>query len=176
MAQLIFLHGASSSGKSTLARALQARLPTPFLHLSIDHLRDSGALPLQRYANGEFDWAESREAFFAGFRAAVAAFADAGNDMVLEHILEREQWLDDLRRKLASHDVFFVALHCPPELLAQRESQRGDRPAGSALRDFQTIHKDRRYDLELDSRDGVDANCETLLAAWRSGVRRSDFT
>lgn len=33
---IILLNGASSAGKSTLARALQARLPLPFRHWSID--------------------------------------------------------------------------------------------------------------------------------------------
>ncbi|MGA1600219.1 MAG: phosphotransferase-like protein [bacterium] len=35
---VILLNGASSSGKSTLAQDLQARLDEPFWHFSIDHL------------------------------------------------------------------------------------------------------------------------------------------
>lgn len=44
--QIIFFHGASSRGKSTLARELQAKIEKPFWHISIDHLRDAGVLPL----------------------------------------------------------------------------------------------------------------------------------
>jgi chloramphenicol 3-O phosphotransferase len=36
--QIIFLNGASSAGETTIAHALQARLPTPYLHISIDNL------------------------------------------------------------------------------------------------------------------------------------------
>ena len=51
MAQIIFLHGASSSGKSTIAKALQACIEKPFWHISIDHLRDAGVLPTERMAS-----------------------------------------------------------------------------------------------------------------------------
>jgi chloramphenicol 3-O phosphotransferase len=175
MAQVIFLHGASSSGKSTLARELQSRIERPFWHISIDHLRDSGVLPLDRFRSGEFTWSEKRQAFFDGFHASLAAYANAGNDLILEHILDTDEWLEALRTLLAEHDVLFVAVHCPPDLLIERERQRGDRPAGSALRDFETIHVGKVYDLELDTRAGVDANVERILAAWRSPVRASSF-
>jgi chloramphenicol 3-O phosphotransferase len=35
---IIYLNGPSSAGKTTLARALQERLPEPYLYLSIDTL------------------------------------------------------------------------------------------------------------------------------------------
>lgn len=44
--KIILLNGASSSGKSTLARGLQGRLDRPFWHVSIDHFRAAGVLPM----------------------------------------------------------------------------------------------------------------------------------
>ncbi|WP_395446365.1 chloramphenicol phosphotransferase CPT family protein (plasmid) [Aminobacter sp. UC22_36] len=176
MAQIIFLHGASSSGKSTIARELQARIERPFWHISIDHLRDSGVLPLSRFRSGEFAWAESRKAFFDGFHASLVAYADAGNNLILEHILDTPGWLETLSGSFAQHDVFFVAVHCPLELLIERESARGDRPLGSAKRDYETIHLGKTYDLELDTTDGVDANVATVLDAWRQTERSSSFS
>ncbi len=151
MAQIIFLHGASSSGKSTIAKALQARIERPFWHISIDHLRDSGVLPMSRFHSGEFAWKDARRAVFDGFHASLAAYANTGNDLILEHILDTEGWLETLRDLLAGHDVFFVAVHCPLDVLIAREQQRGDRPAGSAKRDYETIHAGKAYDLELDT-------------------------
>lgn len=173
--QIIFLHGASSSGKSTIARALQSRIDRPFWHISIDHLRDSGVLPMARYRSGEFDWKASRQAFFDGFHRSLAAYAGAGNDLIVEHILDTAGWADDLQALLAPHDVFFVGVHCQPQTLARREKDRGDRAGGSALTDFQTIHVGRRYDLELDGEDDVDDNVLRLLDAWRGGRRISEF-
>ncbi len=175
MAHVIFLHGASSSGKSTIARALQKRIEKPFWHISIDHLRDAGVLPTERFRNGDFRWSGARMAFFNGFHGSLRAYADAGNNLILEHILDTEGWLETLVDLLAEHDVMFVAVHCPLETLIERETARGDRPIGSSRQDFETIHVEKTYDIELQSDDGVDANVEKLLVAWRNGRRSSNF-
>ena len=148
MAQVIFLHGPSSSGKSTLAAALRSCAPSPYLHLSIDHFRDSGAWQRDSYPN----WKAARPLFFDGFHRAVAGFADAGNDLILEHILDTPGWHADLQRYLAGHRVVFVGLDTPLEELSAREAARGDRPLGSAAQDFRQVHKGLSYDLTLDGR------------------------
>jgi chloramphenicol 3-O phosphotransferase len=165
--RVIFLHGASSSGKSTLARALQKRIEMPFLHYSIDHLRDSGVLPLARVKAGDFAWAAMRAPFFSGFHRSVAGFVTAGNNVILEHIIDTEGWLGELAGLLAGCDVFMVGVHCPLDELQRREAARGDRPRGSAEADYNSIHKGMRYDCELSSLDDVEDNVERLLAAWR---------
>jgi len=175
MAHVIFLHGASSSGKSTIAKALQKRIENPFWHISIDHLRDAGVLPTERFKSGEFRWSDARGAFFKGFHGSLRAYADAGNDLILEHILDTEGWLEELVDLLAEHDVYFAAVHCPLGVLIEREAVRGDRPIGSAKRDFETIHVGKRYDIELQTEDGADANVEKLLVSWRQDGRSSNF-
>jgi chloramphenicol 3-O phosphotransferase len=175
MAGIIFLHGPSSSGKSTLARALQARFDTPFWHYSIDHLRDSGVLPMARYRNGDFAWADTRAAFFDGFHRSVAAFADAGNDLILEHILDTQGWREDLARRLAGHKVLFAGLYTSLSALKQREAARGDRPEGSAEADFHTVHKGLAYDLELDAERDPDINAELVRVAWAMHFAPSRF-
>lgn len=166
--KIIFLHGASSSGKSTLARQLQASIDAPFWHISIDHLRDSGILPMDRFRCGDFSWRAARDAFFLGYHRSLVGYASAGNNLILEHILERPHWFDDLVTLFAPFDVYFVALHCPREELERREAARGDRPIGTAAEDFQRIHRGRSYDLELEALDGSVANGAKLLSAWRS--------
>lgn len=173
MAHIIFLHGASSSGKSTIARKLQAEIDKPFWHISIDHLRDAHVLPMARFRNGDFRWSDAREAFFDGFHASLGAYADAGNNLILEHILDRGEWLEKLIALFSRHDVLFVAVHCPLELLVARESARGDRPLGSAKQDFETIHVGKTYDLELQSLDGPEINVSRIIDAWRQGGGRS---
>lgn len=175
MAHIIFLHGASSSGKSTIARALQAAIETPFWHVSIDHLRDAGVLPTARFRSGEFAWRDSRQAFFDGFHASLAAYANAGNNLIVEHILDDQAWLGLLSGLLNHHDVLFVGVHCPLNILAERELARGDRPIGSAGQDFETIHVGKVYDLEVNSLDEAAANVEKILAAWRASTRNSSF-
>ncbi|WP_010141305.1 chloramphenicol phosphotransferase CPT family protein [Oceanicola sp. S124] len=174
MARVIFLHGASSAGKSTLARALQDALPSPWWHVSIDKLRDGGVLPSARFASGEFDWKAHRAAFFDGFHRSLGAYLAAGNDLILEHILDTPAWHEDLARIFHRHEVLFVALHCPLEVLEAREAARGDRRRGSAAQDFHSIHKGMIYDLELQSLDGTELNLSRIQEALKA-PRRSIF-
>ncbi|SNY90371.1 chloramphenicol 3-O phosphotransferase [Cohaesibacter sp. ES.047] len=174
-AQILFLHGASSSGKSTLARALQDALPLPFWHISIDHLRDSGVLPSKRFKSGEFDWQLARQCFFDGYHRSLKAYASAGNHLILEHILDEEGWFDQLVRLFEPFEVLFIGLHCPIDILEAREKARGDRPRGSAVADYHSIHKGLRYDLELDALEPLEENVETVIAAWRQRIETGDI-
>ncbi|HEV7257876.1 MAG TPA: AAA family ATPase [Bosea sp. (in: a-proteobacteria)] len=174
--RIILLHGASSSGKSTLARVLQSTLDEPFWHISIDHLRDSGVLPSARIAQGDFRWSEMRASFFDGFHRSLAAYASAGNNLIVEHILDTAGWLDDLVTLLAPFEVFFVGLHCPLPELVRREQARGDRRIGSAEQDHKTIHRGQRYDLELQSDQDVAENVARLITAWRARSSASIFS
>jgi len=169
--KIILLNGASSSGKSTLARAVQGQLDEPFWHLSIDHLRDSGVLPLDRVRAGDFAWKSMRPAFFQGFHNALPAIAVAGNNLIVDHIVETPEWLNTLLSLLRPFDVYFVGLHCPLQELERRELARGDRRIGDARRDFETIHEFVKYDLELDTTNPARINAATLIAEW---TQRSD--
>jgi chloramphenicol 3-O phosphotransferase len=171
--KIILLNGASSSEKSTLARSLQQQLPEPFMHWSFDHLRESNALPMARIRNGELDWARMRPAVFDGFHRSLSAFAQAGNNLIVDHIIEQEQWMTHLVQLLAPFDVFFVAVHCPLPELERRERLRGDRRPGEAGRDFQNVHRFTEYDLDIDAtKPNEDAR---LIAAWKARGRPSAF-
>lgn len=172
---IILLNGASSSGKSTLARALQAKIDIPFWHFSIDHLRDAGVLPMARYRSGEFDWKASRAAFFEGFHLSLAAYVSAGNNLIVEDIVETQAWMDRLVALLAPYDVFFVGVHCDLAELERREAARGDRPKGDARRDFETIHRHAHYDMEIDTSQLADRNVDRLLDAWQARTAPSAF-
>jgi chloramphenicol 3-O phosphotransferase len=174
--RIILLNGASSSGKTVLARALQDRIENPFWHLSIDHFRDSGVLPMARIARRDFRWSDLRGRFFAGFNATLAACAEAGNDLIVEHILENEGWCETLIELLKPFNVYFIGVHCSLEELTRREVARGDRLLGSAARDFHSVHIGRCYDIEVQSEAGVTVNIPKLLDGWRSGCRQSDFS
>lgn len=173
--KIILLNGASSSGKSSLARAVQARIEEPFWHISIDHLRDSGVLPTARIRSGEFQWASMRDAFFEGFEQSLPAYVRCGNNLIVEHIMESRAWLLRLAHLLANEDVFFVGLHCDLAELERREIARGDRRIGDARRDVHQIHSYCRYDAELDSAAPPEDNADRLIAAWHSRMTPSAF-
>src|SRR5262245_59892990 len=173
--KIILLNGASSAGKSTLARSLQQQLPEPFLHWSFDHLRASNALPMARIRNGELDWARMRPAVFDGFHRCLPAFARAGNNLIVDQIIDQEEWLADLVVLLAPFDVFFVGVHCALPELERRERQRGNRRPGEARRDFHTVHRFTEYDLDIDTTQPSDGNVARLITAWHTRSRPTAF-
>jgi chloramphenicol 3-O phosphotransferase len=165
---VILLNGASSSGKSTLARATQARLPVPFWHYSIDHLIRAEVLPQGRIDSGEFPWSGLRKSFFEGFHRSISAIVEAGNNLLVEHIIETREWMDRLIRLLSGYDVFTVGLHCPLPELERREAARGNRRIGEARADFQIAHLYCEYDLQLNGTDDPTALATRLVTAWSS--------
>ena len=175
LGKIIFLNGASSSGKSTLARSLQARLPEPFIHFSFDHLRDSHAIPTERFQRGDFDWPTHRPLVFDGFHRCLEAFASAGNNLIVEHIIEQRKWLIDLVKSLSPFDVFFVGLHCPLEQLNEREKARKNRSAGEAESDFAIVHSFSSYDLEIDTTRNNTLNTDLLMEKWSNRKKPSQF-
>lgn len=168
---IIFINGATSSGKTTIAKSLQTKINEPFWHYSIDHFRDSGVLPMERFRKKEFDWSCYRDSFFEGFHNSIPIFANAGNNLIIEHIVETREWMDLLLRLLKPFDVYFVGVHCPLEELERRELERGDRPVGGAKKDFESIHLHVEYDIEIDSMNSLDKNVDLLISAWNKRVR-----
>jgi chloramphenicol 3-O phosphotransferase len=171
--RIILLNGASSSGKSTLAHALRAGLDEPFLHVSSDRLVAAGMLPDRRADGGPFDWwHQVRPRFFAGFRRCLPALAAAGNDLVVEHIIEFAAWREQLAELLSDLDVFLIGVHCDADELDRRERARGDRRIGegrSHLRDG--IHTFGPYDFEVDTtRKASRTSSAPSWARWSGGA------
>ena len=111
--RIVFLNGASSSGKSSIAKVLQEMLEEPCVHLCIDDY-------LSAFQKGLWDKQEIVQArwpsIIAGFHAAAAAIAHAGNLVVVDDVLEEEAVmlecnLDDMNPERYSHvmDLLFAA-------------------------------------------------------------------
>lgn len=168
--RIIFLNGTSSAGKSTLAKALREALPEPFCYYASDQLADAGFRVLKRGMHHGMRGERNR--FFDGFHRSIAAFAEAGNDLIVEHIVEEKSWAEDLRTRTAHLDVFWVGVHAPIEDLERRERERGDRTIGEARFHLKT-HDYCAYDLEVDTRDPTDQVVARIVDAW---LKRQSFT
>lgn len=169
--RIVLPNGASRGGKSTLARAVRARSRRPFWHDSIDHLNAGDVLPRETIDLGEFEWSSPRQAFFEGFHRSIPAFAEAGNNLLVEHIIEERRWMDRLLLLLEPYDVFVVGLHCPMEELERREIERGDRRIGEARSDSAITHAFGTHDLELTTTLPVVDQATALLSAWETRPR-----
>ena len=174
--KIILINGASSAGKSTLAKAFQARVDEPFLRFSLDLLMFGGeVLPARRDPAGPFSWGSMRPTLFEGYYRSLAALASAGNNVVVDYIIETQGHLDRLVCLLAPFDVFYVGLHCPLLELERREIQRGDRGIGDARRDHELVHYFGPYDVDLDALLQAEVNSAFLITAWKARRAPSVF-
>lgn len=170
--RIIFLNGTSSSGKTTIARALQEILPEPHMHVAIDGFfsmypervwnptRQEDAEVLQRLV----------PTVVSGVQRAVAALAEAGNQIILDHVLEDPAWLRECVERWAGLEVLLVGLRCPLPVLEQREAERGDRAPGLAKVQYARVHAHGLYDVEVDASVlDVDACVTEIVEALARG-------
>jgi len=61
---------------------------------------------------------------------ARAGLATAGNDLLVEHIIEFRAWRENLARLLEGLDVFLVGVRCDLAEIDPRERGRGNRRIG----------------------------------------------
>ena len=156
---VIVLNGGSSSGKTTIARSLQALLPDPWLSISIDTLVD--ALPPDLDGGGEgvsygddgvVELGDAFRRLESAWMAGVVATARAGARIVFDDVfLEASESQERLRGHLRGLDVVWVGVRCAPEVATARERDRGDRSTGMAAHQAESVHRGVTYDLEVDS-------------------------
>jgi chloramphenicol 3-O phosphotransferase len=166
--RVIVLNGTSSSGKSTLVRALQGRLDEPWLGVGIDtvvyalpkaYLDLPGWADVFRYVPAEpgshapfrIETGELGHRLIEGMHGMIAALAAAGLSVIVDHVLLEPQWLPDLDARLAGHEVLFVGVRCPLDVVVAREAARKDRTIGQAAAQFDVVHRAGGYDLEVDT-------------------------
>ncbi|MDH6110642.1 chloramphenicol 3-O phosphotransferase [Kitasatospora sp. MAP12-15] len=154
--RIIFLNGTSSSGKTSIARELLDILDDGvFFHLAVDGFnatRTKRALDAE-----ELDAALRRTRL--GFHRSIAAMAEVGNDVVVDHVLSEPWRLLDCLTVLRPEDVLFVGVHCSLDELTRREQARGDRPAGLAALQYDLVHSHGDYDLECDTSTATPRQC-----------------
>lgn len=167
---VIFLNGTSSSGKTSLARELQAAWTTPLVYLALDTF--IGMLPFKYTGQGE-KAAEGFELFPAGSQGEVLTgyrmgrfghllnhrmaelargLASDGLDVVIDHVLIDEDSYAPFPEALAGYAVWLIGVRCEIEETERREQQRDDRFPGLSRFQHSRVHWARAlYDFEVDS-------------------------
>jgi chloramphenicol 3-O phosphotransferase len=177
---VVLLNGVGSAGKSSIAKAMQTMTRRPFLHVQLDDF--IGMMPPSSFGdpNGllfEATITDGKPAavihtgpmgqtVFRGMRRAIAALADAGNDLIVDEVIWGDE-LADYRSLLEGHDLKTVAVRAPLEVLEQRERERGDRFIGLARWQFGRVHVGVAYDLEVNSDAASPEACaRTIVEAF----------
>lgn len=154
---IIVINGTSSSGKTSIVRALQERLEPPYLDMGVDcfiFMLPKRYLdrPLWDDVLGKADRAgDTGHALFSGMHHAIAAAARAGLNILVDHVLVEKQWVEECARLFCDLPAYLIGIQCPLDVLEERERSRRDRTLGQARLQFPLIHKYAIYDLEVDT-------------------------
>jgi chloramphenicol 3-O phosphotransferase len=141
----VLLHGASSCGKSELARSLQAVLPEPWLFLDADT-----ALSGYPHNHPRFVPEDNRRWAYA-YLLMVRTLVDNGFGVIAEQILWTKGHVDDCHEVLGTLPMLFVGVRCDPATAEERERSRRDRAPGTARYQLDNVDWNHEYDLVVDT-------------------------
>ena len=177
---IILLNGPSASGKSSIQAALQKKLPSLYLKIGIDTffdalidtpdlsnfeaerklIQNSNDGKLIRCVKLEFDSDNKQvvpleigpvgDNIIYGMHSAIQAYASKGNNVIVDYILYKRDWLRDLVYSLHGCKVYMIGIKAPLDILEIRELSRGTSPVGHARSHYNTVHQNMIYDLEID--------------------------
>jgi len=163
--QVIVLNGVGSVGKSSVAKALQTITTEPFLHVAMDAFIDMLPEGMIGHPDGlTFAASQDRghpslaistgpvmQRAMRGMLHAIAAMADQGNNIIVDDVMLGDARARQYSQALLQHNVHFVGLFAPLDVLEARERQRGDRLPGLARWQYERVHQGMTYDLAIDT-------------------------
>ena len=170
---MIVLNGGSSSGKSGIARCLQAVLPDPWLAFGTDTLIEAMPVSMQT-STGGIEFASDGQVIvgpeFRTLEAAwikgVAAMAHAGARIIVDEAflggaVSQQRW----KNALGTLPALWVGVRCDSTVAAGREIARGDRIIGMAASQAELVHQGVVYDLQVDTTHTEALACAQVIAA-----------
>lgn len=172
MGKIIFLNGCGSSGKTSIAKAIQHIASESWLHLGIDSFADMIPDKFQgfgeRAEEGYYAFVKGQNsrgplvsvingplgnAFFPVLVPKVAALlADHQQNLILDEVLLSQEMVDAYVNALSNHAVCMVQVVCDLSAMQEREVSRGDRALGLSNGQFDQVHHyNISYDLTVDT-------------------------
>ena len=145
--QVILLNGPSSSGKSTLSRALQELIrenrSEKYEVVSIDDFMKSDPM--------ETIYEDDVYEISGDMCRRVLEALQAGSGVIVDHVITSERICEALLEAAEGFSTVKVLITCSLEILRKREKERGNRFAGSAETSLQYLYPKDGYDLRIDS-------------------------
>jgi len=168
---VIILNGPSAVGKSSIMKAFQAKQQSPWLGIGIDNFF-VGLIPPKFYledkpehhvimhgvatedAHGKLftlHVGPEGNKIIKGMHQAIAAYARAGNNVIVDYIMYEPAWLADLQKALKGINVITVGVTASLTTIEQREKTRATSPQGHARSLYENVHHGWNYDLKIDT-------------------------
>lgn len=162
---IICLNGTSSSGKTSISKALQSKLGYDFMELSIDPLLKSLPQPvrLQIYDEGYHN-SQTYIKLIKSYHQSAQALAWQENDLILDTMLLTWNAVNDFMKAMDGEKVVLIGIYCALSELKKRESAAEDKWVGQAAEEYGRIHHYFEYDHIVDSTDTSTHNIASDIA------------
>jgi chloramphenicol 3-O phosphotransferase len=184
--KLIMLNGTSSAGKTSIVNCLHGRLPGLTLNLGLDKFLNTmhERWFLQPQWNDIMGKSNASglqgDQLISGMHHALEGLLRRGHTVISDHVLIEKSWVAEAGKLFSGHVAYLIGVHCPVEVIEQRERDRKNRTLGSARLQFDVVHKWIHhcggYDLELDSSVSTpEASAERILQFLESNPKPLAF-
>ena len=148
--RILFLNGVTSSGKTSIVEALQARKDVFFYVVANDLFQEMIG---EEYLKENY-WKYLGEVIIMMYHTA-KLFSDMGKNVLIDGILvEREGVAPHYERLLSilkDNPLDVVEVYCPPEICRERNIARGDRYESQSDEQAALMAPDIRYSLRVDT-------------------------
>ena len=148
--KIIFLNGVTSSGKTTIVEALQARRDMFFYVVANDLFQEMVG---EQYLEEDY-WKYLSEVIIMMYHTA-KLYSDMGKNVLIDGILvEREQikpHYQQLMEIMKDSPLDIVEVYCPLEICRQRNIERGDRFESQSEEQAELMNKEIKYRMRVDT-------------------------
>lgn len=156
---VVLLNGASSSGKSTLARSLKEYIEyskkEEYAVISIDDFLDM-AVDQPIYEDDVFEISPL-------LCQKALDVLRSGHGVIIDHVITSERIFNQLTEALKEYALITVQVTCPLNELEKREKRRMDRHIGSAKASCEYLYPKSGYDLTLNTLELSPKECSETI-------------
>lgn len=177
--RVMLLQGVSSSGKTTLGRALQRSLEEYWWLLDADMISEMQPtayfVPIPFHPTREerphrsWDPDAVLDGWLDGYFGAATAIARSGSNVIMVGGWLKVEWLLRMADALDGLSSLIVGVYCSEAEAERRESARGDRATGYSRSQWESVHLFTPYDVVVDtSKESMEVCVEKIRQALNS--------
>ena len=164
--KIIFLNGVTSTGKTTISKAIQEIADEQFYHISNDMFGNllGEMLNDEKYTSEAGSETNAMNKYWAEHVVLMYHFArtvtEQGVNIIIDGMLEERSGFieyydksnyDNMRHILKDSNVFLVEVFCPLDECRRRNIARGDRGENQSQEQHDVMNKDIKYDFHVDT-------------------------
>ena len=155
---IIFLNGVTSSGKTSIVEALQAREDHFFYVVANDLFQETVG---ERWLRKNY-WKYLSEAIIMMYHTA-RLFSDMGKDILIDGVIVEQQEItphyEKIKEIFAGYPLKIVEVACPLEICRRRNIARGDRYETQSEEQAAIMAKSIEYCMTVDTSIHTSEEC-----------------